>query len=74
MAELSSLSGAKESRPGRTGVAVLPVGDIGGPRRALAIHQERQMRLQPLSSKDRPCVVKSHILRVVALLRRTPRI
>ena len=38
---LPLLPGVKGSRPGRTGVTVLPRGDAGGLRRALAILQGR---------------------------------
>jgi len=59
---------------GRTGVAVLPRGGIGGPQRVAVTLQGCKMRNAVLFTQDRLCMMKSHILREVTLLRGTQQI
>jgi len=63
--------GVKENWSGRTGVAVLPRGDIGGPQGFSVTLQGCKVRNTVLFTQDRLCIVKSHIPPEVTLLRRT---
>jgi hypothetical protein len=64
----------KKSWPVRTDVAVLPSGDYGGSYGAPVTLEGCKMRNAVLFTQDRLCMMKSHILRAVALLRRTQQI
>ena len=66
--------GVKESWSGRAGVPVLPRGDSGFPYGAQVALQGCKMRNAVFFTQDRLCMVKSHILREVTLLRWTQRI
>ena len=71
----SRVAGVKESWPARTGVAVLPRGDIGDPSGGLrSFSRGDRCEMQLLFTQDRLYLAKTHIIREVTLLRRTQRI
>jgi hypothetical protein len=67
--------GSRRVWPGRTRVAMLPRGDIGGSYRGFrSSSRVDRCEMQFYYTQDLLCIVKSHVLREVTLLRRTQRI